>query len=142
MSHQWMRTDKKPKGLAKRAVKANVKAYDFGFTTQIQLFKHVYFIHKKPVICPVSGRNITDCMDGPIEHWIKHFAHLLPKGMCTYWRLNPRNIIMLHPEVHHIFDQGTQKEREWHPEWNWAYLDEQEEEAKRDYVKFVKVNNL
>jgi len=142
MSHQWMRPDRKHKWLAKRAIKSNVKAYDFGFLTQPELFKHVYFIHKKPVICPVSSRNITDCMDGPIEHWIKHFAHILPKGRYTYWKLNPENIVMLHPEVHHIFDQGTQVERDKYPEWNWRYLDVVVEKAKKEYKKFVKANNL
>ena len=142
MAHQWRRTDKKTKKLAKRAVKSNIKAYDFGFLSQPELFKHVYFIHKKPVICPVSGRDITDCMNGPIGHWVKHFAHILPKGKYTYWKLNPRNILILHPEVHDIFDQGTQDDRDKYPDWNWHWLDVTVEIAKKEYVEFVKANNL
>ncbi len=140
--HQWKRTDKKLRGLAKRVIKPSTKAYDFGFSTQIEVFKHVYFIHKKPVICPVSHRDITDCMDGPIQHWIKHFAHVLPKGRYTYWKLNPANIIILHPEVHNIFDQGTKGDRSNHPDWDWEYLDGLVEIAKGEYKNFVETNNL
>lgn len=140
--HQWKRTDKKPKRLAKRAIRKTVKAYDFGFDTQPQVFKHVYFIAKKPIVCPVSGRDITDCMNGPIEHWIKHFAHILPKSKYTYWKFNPENILILHPEVHHIFDQGTQEDRDKYPDWDWAFLDAIVIASKRAYIKFVKANNL
>jgi len=141
-AHQWARTDKKPRTIAKRAVKDGVKAPHFGFTSQIEVFKHVYFTANKPIKCLISGRFITDCMDGPIEHWIRFYAHILPKGKYTYWRLNPRNIIMLHPEAHTIVDQGTAGQREKHPDWNWDAWDDLVEKAKKEYKQFVKDHNL
>jgi hypothetical protein len=74
MSHQWKRTDKKVKKLANRAVKSNIKAYDFGFLTQPELFKHVYFIHKKPVICPSIGSSTLH---------ISYLRGLIPTGSLT-----------------------------------------------------------
>lgn len=142
MAHQWRRTDKKPKPIAKRAEKDSVKAPYYGFETQIQMFKHIYFKAQKPIECLISGRDITDCMNGPINHWVKFFAHLLPKGKYTYWRLNPRNIIMLHPEAHNIVDQGTQADRDKHPDWNWASWDNEVYLAKYEYNKFTKGENL
>jgi hypothetical protein len=76
------------------------------------------------------------------EHWIKHFAHILPKGTYTYWKLNPEYILIMHPEAHHIFDQGTQEDRKKYPDWNWEWLDAKVEKAKKEYRKFVKANNL
>lgn len=123
-------------------MKANVKAPDFGFDSQVQLFKHVYFKARKPIKCMISGRFITDCMDGPIEHWIQFFAHILPKGKFTYWRLNPRNIVMLHPEAHRIVDQGSLSDRHDHPDWDWAAWEDAVILAKKEYKKFVKEHNL
>jgi hypothetical protein len=141
-AHQWKRTDKKPKPIAKRAVKDNLKALDFGFANQIEMFKHIYFKAKKPIKCMISGRDITDCMNGPINHWIRFYAHILPKGKYTYWKLNPRNIIMLHPEAHHIVDQGTQEDRDGHQDWNWTAWNAEVEFAKEEYQQYVIDNNL
>lgn len=142
MAHQWRRKDKKPKKIAKRVVKRGVKHDNFGFTTQIEVFKHVYFKADKPVKCLISGWDITDCMDGSIEHWVQFFAHILPKGKFLYWKFNPRNIIMLHPAAHQIVDQGTQENRDLYPKWNWEAWDNEVELAKHEYNKYVKENNL
>lgn len=141
-AHQWKRTDKKPKTIAKRVAKQSVKADDFGFSTQIELFKKVYWDHEKPVICPVSGRNITKCIEAPINLFVQHCAHILPKGKYTYWRLNPRNIRLLHPEAHWVIDQGTQEDKDARPDWNWEAWYKEVEVAKKEYEQYVKENNL
>jgi len=40
------------------------------------------------------------------------FAHILPKGKYTKFKLNPENILVVHPEVHHLIDAGTQDQRD------------------------------
>lgn len=40
------------------------------------------------------------------------FAHVLPKGNYPELRLHPLNIILLTPEEHHLWDQGSFKEQE------------------------------
>lgn len=37
--------------------------------------------------------------------------HILPKGRFTKWKLNPDNIRLGDPYVHHLFDQGTEEQR-------------------------------
>ncbi len=128
--------------MRKRTMRKPTKAIDFGFDTQLQVFKHVFFVLRKPVFCPISGRDITDAMQAPVDIWIKYFAHILSKGIYTYWKLNPRNVMMVHPEVHTIVDQGTKKDRDKHPDWNWALWDAEVEQAKEDYVEFLNDNNL
>ena len=141
--HQWCRTDgKRPKPIAKRATRKAIKQPDFGFDTQLQVFKHVFFHLRKPVICPISGRDITDIMDGPITQWICAFAHILPKKNYTHWRLNPRNIRMILPEAHNIIDQGTKADRMNHPDWNWGWWDAEVYKAKKEYVTFCKNHGL
>ena len=140
--HQYLRTDKKFKGLAKRAMKSNIKGPDFGFSSQIEMFKHIYWTQPKPIICMISGRNIIKCIEAPISLFTSHFAHLLPKGTYTYWRLNPRNIIMLHPEAHWIVDQGTQEDRDARPDWDWKAWDEEVFIAREEYIEFCKSENL
>ena len=140
--HQWLRTDKKPKELKKRTLIKSVKTPDFGFQTQLQVFRHIFFKLKKPVICPISGRDITDIMNGSITQWITAFAHILPKGKYPLWRLNPRNVKMINPVAHNLLDQGTELQREEYPDWNWAWWDNEVELARKEYRKFLKENQL
>ncbi len=140
--HQWARTDKKRKPIAKRSTREMVKRPSYGYDSQIQMFKHMFFSAKKPIICPISSRDITDIMDGRIEQWVHMFAHIIPKKNYTYWRLNPRNVMMINPVVHHIIDNGTMADREKHPDWNWEVWDKAVRKAKRDYKAFCKSENL
>ena len=140
--HQYRRTDKKKKPIPKRSTRESVKSPSFGYDSQIQMFKHMFFSAKKPIICPISGRDITDIMDGRIEQWVQMFAHILPKKNYTYWRLNPRNVRMINPVAHHILDNGTKEDREKHPDWNWEWWDKEVRKAKRNYRAFCKSENL
>ena len=38
---------------------------------------------------------------------VRCYAHVLPKGKYPKYRLNKKNIVLLTPEEHRIFDQGT-----------------------------------
>jgi hypothetical protein len=67
-----------------------------------------------------------------------HFA----EGNLYLLEAEPRNIIMLHPEAHNIVDQGTQEDRDKHPEWNWKAWDAEVELAKEEYDEYVINNNL
>ena len=140
--HQYMRKDKKPKQLARRSSRVKVKAPDFGYTSQLEMFKDIYWKAEKPVICPISGRNITKCIEAPVSLFVSHFAHILPKGTYTYWKLNPRNVMMVHPEVHHILDQGTVKDRAKDFDWRWKLWDFEVERAEEEYVTFLRENYL
>jgi len=62
---------------------------------------HVSFISDKPI-------NIEYHSD----LWYSIFAHVLSKGMYSKFRLLDRNIQLLLPEEHTIFDQGTEDQRQ------------------------------
>jgi hypothetical protein len=67
---------------------------------------------------------------------VKMFAHILPKGRYTKFKLKKFNIILLHPEEHNLLDQGTVKQREayaklWNCNWDKVY--ELKEELLKNY---------
>lgn len=74
----------------------------FGFKNQVELFNHVWETSNKK--CFVSGRDLTKV---PAYKWHNMFAHVLPKGKYSKWKLNPVNIVVLHPDIHYLYDFGT-----------------------------------
>lgn len=61
------------------------------------------------------------------------FAHVLPKGRYSKFKLKLENIVLLTPAEHRIFDQGTEKERKKHPECDWHKLDALKQQLKKEY---------
>lgn len=39
--------------------------------------------------------------------WKSCFAHILPKSKFKELKFNPENIILVHPDIHHLIDNGT-----------------------------------
>ena len=105
----------------------------WGFRSQVELFDYIWL--SRPKKCPISGLDLK-----PFEY-SRHekamcCAHLLPKGTHPLFKLNPDNILLVHPTVHSLFDQGTEKAREAHPEWDWTLLFYLQARMKRKYKKF------
>jgi len=141
--HQWARKDKNIiRKINKRTKRVSVKKPDFGYDSLIALFKDVYWEHSKPIKCIVSGVDLTGCISAPVGVFVSHFAHILPRSHYSFWKYNKRNILILSPYVHHLFDQGTQEQRDKHPDWNWGALYAEVEQAKDDYAEWVNENNL
>jgi hypothetical protein len=75
------------------------------------------FIHiwsAQPIInghkrCFVSNLPLTKYQDSDL-FW-SMFAHVLPKGRFTKWKLNPSNVVLLDPQIHWLYDQGTNDAR-------------------------------
>lgn len=73
--------------------------------------------------------------------YVNMFAHILPKGGYGKWRLKDKNIILLTPEEHRLFDQGTEEERQEYEYMmqqigrpcRWEELYELVKEYKNDY---------
>lgn len=87
--------------------KKQVKNNDYGFSSQQDMFEYIWEISNKK--CFVSGQCLKH-----IYKTNKHFnmfAHVLPKGKYPKWKLNPHNIVLLHPDIHYLYDQGTEKQR-------------------------------
>jgi hypothetical protein len=144
--HQWMRTDKKKKklqGPKVTQVKDFSKAPDFGFEGQQELFAWLWQEAKDRngiVTCPFTGQRLNRFYGTDL--WWSCFLHYLPKGRYTYWKLNPKNVVVAHPDFHRVVDQGTSLARINHPTWKFDRWDTRREELKIEYDLFKKQNLL
>jgi len=73
--------------------------------------------------------------------YLNMFAHVLPKGKYGKWRLEDKNIVLLSPKEHFLFDNGTKKLREEYAKkmatqgypCRWETLYDLVEKFKKDY---------
>lgn len=148
---QWKRTDdKKPKKLQYHAFKCKGRslalesALNFGFEDQLSMFQTLWENarnEKGEVYCMFTGEKLN--FWAAQESWYYClFAHVLPKKNYPYFKLNPDNICIVHPEFHRIVDQGTTKDREAHPDWKWDEWDALVIETKQKYIEFKRKNLL
>lgn len=138
-NHQYLRVDKKPKPL--KLIRD--KEYPFGFSNQQSMFEWLWEKAKDKngnVICPYT-KEVLNRFYGT-ELWWSCFAHILPKGKYTYFKLNPENIQIIFPEFHRLTDQGTLAERKKHPEWNFGLWYAKVFEMKQKYQNYKKENLL
>jgi hypothetical protein len=143
--HQYLRTDKKkPVNKLRYRSKTNSSPPDFGFDNQLKLFHYLWAINrnvKGEVFCKYTGEKLNKFIDTP-SLWYSCFMHILPKGKYTYFKLNPDNIDVAHPEFHRIIDQGTEEDRSLHPEWNFDLYEKRVSEMIAKYDKYKILNNL
>lgn len=142
-NHQYMRHDKKLKSIPKYTQKERIRTYDFGFEDQISMFQTLWDNagdEKGRIICPFTGTRLNGFFGTDL--WINCFAHVLPKGRYTYWKLNPINIRIVFPLFHSCVDQGTIESRKNHPDWKFSVWDKEVEELKLQYSNFKKLNLL
>ena len=139
--HQGKRTDNKPRQYIKK--ETMIKDLGFGFDNQLEMFLTLWSNAKDEkcrVFCPYTHEQLN-YFHGK-NNFFSCFAHILPKGRYPYFKLNPENIAIVHPNFHRIIDQGTHKERLLHPGWNWSAWDEKVAEMKAKYAQFKKDNLL
>ena len=145
--HQSKRTDgKKPHSLQYQIPKKKDPSellFSFGYDNQVQMFGDLWHDEKKKngwVTCPFTGEPLEGYKNTNL-YW-SCFAHILGKGKYPYFKLNPANIRIVHPNFHKICDQGTQADRAKHPNWRWDLWDAEVEKMKEEYQNFKKVNLL
>jgi hypothetical protein len=144
-NHQYMRTDrKKPqRSILKHSEKKPAHTIDWGFESQTELFLWLWGDaenERGEVYCPYTGEKLNRFFN--TELWFSCFAHVLPKGRYTYWKLNPKNLRVVLPDFHFCVDQQTREIRKNHPEWNFSLWDKETEELKIEYLLFKKSNLL
>jgi hypothetical protein len=111
------------------------KPNSFGYTSQLEMFMAVVYLAPRPIICPISKRNITHYFKGEPGEWVSCCAHVLPKGKFPSFKLNPANIVLVDPEVHRLFDQGTELQRQ-ESGWDFSPLYELQEQLKIEYEQY------
>jgi hypothetical protein len=138
-----MRTDKKPKAIPKHSERQRTQEIGFGFENQFDLFMTLWANAKDEharVTCPYTGEQLNRYYRTDL-FW-SCFMHLLAKKNWPYFKLNPANIRIVHPNLHRIFDAGTRDERKQHPEWKWDLIDSEVIALKEEYANFKKENLL
>jgi hypothetical protein len=142
-NHQYLRPDKPKKPLFKHKEIKPTHTLDFGFDSQIDLFNWLWEDSKNEkgeVFCKFTGEKLNKFYN--TEIWFSCFAHILPKGKYTYFKLNPKNVKVVSPFFHKIIDQGTSLDRTNHPGWKFGEWDNEVERMKIQYVEFKKQNLL
>lgn len=91
--------------------KTNPSKNFFPFSNQVEVFKHVWNTRKHE--CWLSTVPLN--FEVGSQQWFCCMAHVLRKGTYTYWKLNPGNIILLHPLMHDLVDNWDEKYREKYP---------------------------
>lgn len=151
--HQYKRTDKpkqtKIKPVRTRSLKKSTNTkprqnnsfkasicYQWGFNTQKELFEFVW--KTRPHICQFTGANL-DLVPKYQFHWM--FLHILRKGTYRYYKYNPDNIVLGHPNFHLAADNFTEEERGKHPDWLFDRFFEMQEQKKQEYKQFL-LNNM
>lgn len=140
--HQFRRTDKKKRPGVVR-IKKRSGGYSFGFDNQQDLFAWLWQEAKDKngiVTCLYTGERLNRFYN--TELWWSCFLHILPKGKYTYFKLNPKNVVVAHPDFHRIVDQGSSLDRANHPDWDFRAWDNRKEELKIEYELFKKQNLL
>lgn len=81
---------------------------EWGFSNQVELFDSVWHnsINKT---CYVSKQPLNKYYG--TDKYYSLFQHVLPKKRFSKWKLNPDNIVLLDPIIHHLIDQGTEDQR-------------------------------
>jgi len=108
----------------------------FGFKSQREMFDWIWGDREHK--CVVSGRDL-DKVPKKQFHWM--FAHILPKGLYTYFKLNPDNIMLLHPDIHVLVDNWTGDMADKHPEFDFDKFFSAVDQMKAEYDRF-KINNM
>ena len=111
------------------------KMNSWGYFSQLEMFRDIWDKMESPRICPISNRKLDKLRGGDKFHWC--FAHILPKGRYKFYRLNPDNILVVHPDVHNLIDQGTQEQRD-KTGWDFSVFFNMKEKLKISYETFVK----
>jgi len=105
--------------------------------TQTMIFKQLWLYSNKRSF--VSGLYLRDYMNTP--YFYNCFAHILAKGINKYphYKFLARNIALLTPAEHSLFDQGTEEQREKYCDEvksaNWQPLYDLRDELKQEYDK-------
>ena len=154
--HQHMRIDdKKPKQTSLKPYKprsikkgTDTKAKEnngfktqlqrsFGFDNQKQMFDFIWL--NRPHVCALSGRDLN-LVPSSKRHWT--MAHIISKGLYPLFKLNPDNILLIHPDVHQIVDNFTSDIPQKNPDVDFGLWFKLVEQKKQEYKQFLKENLL
>ena len=75
----------------------------WGFDNQKDLFSYIW--DKREHVCFVSGQPLDEFYG--TDEWYWCFEHCLGKGAYPSFKLNPDNIVLLHPDIHFMITNNS-----------------------------------
>ncbi len=130
--HQYFYAAKQP---IPKYKKKKVNPNSFGYSSQLEMMMDVVYKAPRPIICPISKRDITHFFKGEPGDWVSCAAHILPKGRFSLFKLNPANIMLVHHDVHRLIDQGTEAQRQA-TGWDFSPFYERQDQLKLEYESY------
>lgn len=109
-----------------------------GFDNQLEMFLWIW--NHREHKSEISGRSL----DTVPEHlFLNMFSHILSKAMGKYplFKLNEKNIALILPEEHSLWDSGTIQQRlDYEKKYNCSFdiMFERSEKLKKEYDLFKK----
>jgi hypothetical protein len=112
--------------------------YQWGFDNELEMFTDIWMRSNKKSV--ISGRDLQYLISSDL--WYSCFAHILNKNHFKLYKLNPDNIMLIHPYEHYLIDHGTLKERieymEVYPETDFNIFYDKKNILKEEYNKIIK----
>lgn len=109
----------------------------FGFSSQIEMFNQIW--SDREHICQISGSNL-DLV--PKSRYVWMFAHILNKKNYPFFKLNPLNILLVHPDIHYCVDNFTTDMILKHRDYDFGKWMNLVLEMKQQYKQFLLDNLL
>ena len=108
----------------------------FGFRSQKEMFDFIW--KTRDHVCPISNFNLD-----LVPEWKKHWccAHILNKKNYPLWKLNPENILLIHPDVHYCVDNFYEDMRKKY-DYNFDIWFDLVNLMKQKYLEFSQENNI
>jgi len=107
----------------------------YGFKNQLELFEYVWdnraIAKDGRTYCPFTGKRI-DHLNGT-DRFLSCFAHVIPKGLYPYFKLNPDNIRLVHPDFHYCVDNFTNDMLDDYPDWDFVSWFDLVDQKKEEY---------
>lgn len=89
----------------RRFLEKKNKQKEDGIQSYTDLYKEIWA--ERPHICSLTNELLNFDIDTSL--WRSCFAHVFAKGKFPQWARLKCNIMLMHPEVHHLYDNGTKE---------------------------------
>lgn len=111
----------------------------WGFKSQVELFEYIWI--RDGGVCRITGVPLDQFYHSDLRY--NCCAHILPKGRYTYFRLNPSNVLLIHPNLHFAIDHGSSDyKHKYFSKESFDKWDEIVEYKKIEYEHFKHENLL
>jgi hypothetical protein len=144
-----LRDNKKRKIKRNKVISARLKSIlteDGSICSQPALFRELWAKNRAEdgqYYCQLSGENISQYHE-PHDMWTWACAHVLDKKNYSFWKYRIDNLMLVHPEIHALLDQGSkaQQAKSRFPAYSFELFSNLRERFKSEYADYKRDNQL